>query len=282
MKTWENDILSGYLDNQGLTDTEKQTVESAVQRDNSDIQIQKAVLRSVKSKTGTLRTLQTMPESLRLSVQSALQQEYSKVAFTSVSVPTPHISVIDKVIQTIQELVLKPVFVVPAFLLVIAGGYFILQQSPANSVAGNFHDESFQNFDAILAGTLKLQKATSNYEELDKFFSEQGVDYTILHPNISATLAGGVVSVMNGKKLAHVVYTYQGKYIYVYEAPEEMFTKHVLQIPERAVSYAESGKWLTESDDKHSWIFWREKTIYCSVVSDIPKEQLFSLFIKGV
>ncbi|MBL7999939.1 MAG: hypothetical protein JNL32_15040 [Candidatus Kapabacteria bacterium] len=179
----------------------------------------------------------------------------------------------------------RPIVAFPTVIAVCFAGWFAYTSLKSTTDhEHNFYSDSMRNYDAILGGAIKVQYSTGNFDSLTKFFKNSGIDYELVHPYINAELVGGVVSDEHGKKLAHMVYKKDGKLIYMYEVPEELFATHAMHVPAHVQPYAESGKWYSSVDPEHhhSWMFWRVKTTYCSVVSDLSKEQLADLFVKGV
>lgn len=287
MQSWNDDALSAFIDKQPLTADEQRRIEEQLASGSETAQ-HIAVLRAVKNSIKSNANLRMeAPSSLRSSILSNIHSESSQNTHT----PTPNLQSRQIVtaskpslIQRVLSWFMQPIVAFPLLIIAIGGGYLLnsqRQQQLASVNHWDFHDESFTNYDLITKGQLKVQKATSNYDELLTFFKEQGVNYDIVHPEIKAQLVGGVVSEHNGQKLAHLVYKYHDSLVYMYEAPEHLFASHTLEIPTRVTSYAQSGRWYSEDDARHSWMFWRVKSTYCSVVADIPKEELAELFVEG-
>jgi hypothetical protein len=282
MQSWNDDALSAYVDKQLLTADEQRRIEEQLSSGSETAQ-QIAVLRAVKNSIKSNANLRMeAPSALHSSILNSIRAEASQTSSqnTRQIVSAPKLGLLQRVLGWI----LQPIVAFPLLIIAVGGGYLLNSQRQNQIATANqwdFHDESFTNYDLITKGQLKVQKATSDYNELLAFFKEQGVNYDIVHPELKAQLVGGVVSEHNGQKLAHLVYKYHDSLVYMYEAPEHLFASHTLEIPSRVTSYAQSGRWYSEDDSQHSWMFWRVKTTYCSVVADIPKEELAELFVEG-
>lgn len=283
MKAWDNSSLTAYLDKQILNDAEKDAIELEL-HSNSDARLTLAVLQEVKEKVFSTRTAAPeLPANLRASIMEGIQVELQNNARTLAAreqIATSGKANQSGFISRIIALISKPIYALPAVALLAAAIFFLNRTQNTPSLSTDFCVESLQNFDAITAGKLQVQKATSDFAELRAFFLSNGISYDIINPNINAQLVGGVISERQGVKLAHFVYNHNGSLVYLYEAPEALFARHVLEIPSRLVPYAESGRWYSEHDSQnHSWMFWRVQTTYCTVVSEIPTDQLSQLFI---
>lgn len=285
MQSWNDDALSAFIDKQPLTADEQRRIEELLASGSETAQ-HIAVLRAVKNSIKSNANLRMeAPASLHTSILSSIRSESSQNTTTTNTQPRQLVAAPEpSLLQRVMSWLMQPIVAFPLLIVAIGGGYLLNSQRQQQLTSVNhwdFHDESFTNYDLITKGQLKLQKATSNYDELLTFFKEQGINYDIVHPKINAQLVGGVVSEHNGQKLAHLVYKYHDSLVYMYEAPEHLFANHTLEIPARVAGYAQSGRWYSEGDAKHSWMFWRVKSTYCSVVADIPKEELAGLFVEG-
>ncbi len=90
----------------------------------------------------------------------------------------------------------------------------------------NYFNKAADNFSAIVRGQLTLQFESSDPEEVRQFFADNGVTYTILFPETSAQLTGGVVSEHGATRYAHLLYTSgENTLLYLFEVPESSLSE---------------------------------------------------------
>jgi hypothetical protein len=90
----------------------------------------------------------------------------------------------------------------------------------------------------------------------------------------NAVLVGGVVSNHGGHKLAHFVYKHGDKLIYMYQAPEGLFTSRDLQLTSNIARPVIDGEWYWEKQNAGTLVIWEAQKTVCSIVSDLDQEQL--------
>lgn len=138
--------------------------------------------------------------------------------------------------------------------------------------------QSFNNFDAVVAGTLKPDVASDNAAEVRKFFATK-VDYKVSVPQMKdCTLMGGLVSSYQGKPLAHVVYKHDGEVIYLYQVDmQTVLEGKALTIPANAKEELLRTGWYVQSEHpKCSIVMWMIDSTLCTAVADIDKGELIA------
>lgn len=164
-------------------------------------------------------------------------------------------------------------------------------------------EESLSNYDAVVHGKIKLQYASSSFQQVDSFFRAQGVACTLVNPRIKDTrLLGGVVSEENGKKSAHIVFAHRGasdgkeELMYMWEIEETPATIRHAAISPQAWQLLQSGEWLWNTSfwdtsaaqqqaqtPRATVVYWEDETVkahrtLCAVVSAMPRSQMQALF----
>ena len=142
----------------------------------------------------------------------------------------------------------------------------------------NVVHQSLNNFDAVVAGTLKPQMASDSPAEVRKFFVKK-VDYKVRVPRMKdCTLMGGLVSNYQGKPLAHVVYKHDGEVIYLYQVDmQTVIDGKALTIPADAKEELLRTGWYVQSQHpKCSLVMWMVDNTLCTAVADIDKGELIA------
>lgn len=150
-----------------------------------------------------------------------------------------------------------------------------LHTSPADN---DVVHQSLNNFDAVVAGTLKPEVASNNHAEVSSFFARR-VNYTVNVPRMkSCILIGGLVSSYGGKPLAHVVYRHDGEVIYLYEVDvRTVLEGKTLVISSKAKEELLRNGWYIQSEHpKCSVVMWMVDSTLCTAVADIDKGELIA------
>lgn len=143
----------------------------------------------------------------------------------------------------------------------------------------NIIHQSFNNYDAILAGTLKPEVSSSNPAEVKTYFAER-VKYHVRVPKAidKCRLIGGMISDYKGKQVAHVVYKYDEQVVYLNQVPmSEVLEDRTLTIPDDAREQLKRTGWYVLSDHPNcSLVMWVVDSTLCTAVADIDKDQLIT------
>ena len=175
----------------------------------------------------------------------------------------------------------------PALALGIAGiaGWFLFTSLPLNSRHlhtspndNNIIHESFNNFDALLNGTLQPQVASNDPSVLRNFFA-QTVSYEVNVPQMDeCKLIGGMLSVCNGHKAAHVVYQHGRDVIYLYQVDfQEVLAGTVCILsPQAKEELLRTGWYVIADHPKCTLAMWVKGNTLCTAVADIEKNELIA------
>jgi len=196
----------------------------------------------------------------------------------------------------------SPIGVVVAMLLVIVGAYVIFAPVEQGGGVGgppqdphvvleqrrsanpeNFFNKAASNFAAILEGNLTVQHATSDRQELARYFQEKGVAYTIAFPRVHAELVGGVVSEHGPARYAHLVYAVGDTLIYMFEVPkDELRDGKVVYVTQDVMEQLEQGKAFWEEPyGTMRLVMFEQGDVICAVVSNAPRSSLEHLVVVG-
>jgi hypothetical protein len=172
---------------------------------------------------------------------------------------------------------LRPAFAIAAIVIVAVVGILIFKNTtPSNTTIHSSHNDvitqSLYNYNAVIRGEIRLQKASADPEEIKRFFRDGGVAFTAHVPRLNVCeLLGGVISEHNGVKLAHVLYRKGKSIIYVYQADMDVVMEGKrLDLADEAKTRITSGKWYV--DDQRS-----DCHTLCSAVANMKKEELVAV-----
>lgn len=148
--------------------------------------------------------------------------------------------------------------------------------SPNNN---NIIHQAFNNYDAILAGTLKPEIASGNPADVKTYFAQR-VTYPVRVPKAidKCQLIGGMISDYNGKQIAHVVYKYDDQVVYLYQVEMSLDSgETTLTIPDEAREQLQKTGWYVLSQHPNcNLVMWVVDNTLCAAVADMEKNQLIS------
>ena len=142
----------------------------------------------------------------------------------------------------------------------------------------NILHQSFNNYDAVLDGTLKPQVASSDPAEVKTFFAKS-VNYDVKVPHISkCKLIGGLISNYQGKSLAHLVYKHGDEVVYLYQIDmQTVLEGKTLMLPPKVREELLRTGWYTEAPHaKCSLVIWVVDSTLCTAVADMDKSSLIA------
>ena len=265
------DLISAYLDGELHSAEDIAKVEHLITNDAS-LRRESELLRSLKASLSTrsaeLRT--PVPVDLERSIRLSLGEEVSKRSVQE-SAPT--------LVQKIVMWMSRPLVAIPSALVLaiaVTGIYMMFSRADAHF---ELSSASYANYEAVVRGDIKLVRATSDTAELQKFFREQGVTYTVFYPQIDAELKGGVVSQHGDKKFAHLVYGSGSHLVYLFEVDVPSIESGTVTLAEEIAKDVQESRWHWEEKDNVGTLFvWKSNTVMCSAVSDMSTQEFSALF----
>lgn len=174
---------------------------------------------------------------------------------------------------------LNPVAAFIVILAVAVGIYsFWIPKSPQLSDERNIISQSLKNYQAVIGGSIKPQLE----DDIDnvKLFLSKEVPFDVNVPKMTGCRkCGGVLSIFDGVKLAHVVYNVGGKIVYIYQADMNIAMHgKTIGLPEKAKDELEKTGWfIKEMPSNETIILWKYKNTLCAAVSKMQKDHLLAL-----
>jgi anti-sigma factor (TIGR02949 family) len=178
---------------------------------------------------------------------------------------------------------MKPVLIAGALgavaLLLFVSLPLNLRHTHTSPNDNNIIHQTLNNYDAILAGTITPEVASSNPAEVKTYFAQR-VEYHVRVPKAidKCQLIGGLVSDYYGKQIAHVVYKYDDEVVYLYQVDMSAVTgEGTLTIPDEAREQLRQTGWYVLSlHPKCNLVMWLVDNTLCTAVADMEKDELIS------
>ncbi|MBP7092692.1 MAG: zf-HC2 domain-containing protein [Candidatus Kapabacteria bacterium] len=276
------ELISAYLDGELHDADERAFVEHLLATDSvfqREVELLGALRTNIRSRTEQLKI--AVPVSLERSIRLSLGEE---VVRQSKAESTP--SLLQRLLQRLS----RPLVAIPAALVValgITGIYMMINRnvpgSEETTVAKaslfELSSASYANFQSVVRGDIKLVRTSSDTAELQRFFREQGVTYTVFYPQIDAELKGGVVSQHGDKKFAHLVYGSGSHLVYLFEVDVPSLESGAVTLAAEISKDVKESRWHWEEKDNVGTLFvWQSNTVMCSAVSDLNTQEFSALF----
>ncbi len=143
----------------------------------------------------------------------------------------------------------------------------------------NIISQSLKNYQAAIGGAFKTQLIST--EDDVHSFLEKDVSFDVNVPKMKGcSSCAGVLSSVNGVKIAHVVYQLGNKsIIYIYQADlNEALNGTTIGLPDDVKDELKKTDWyIREFADNKTIVMWRYKNTLCAAVSEMKKEEMIAL-----
>jgi|GEM_PF-3495749 len=273
------ELVTGSVDNQ-LSQSEQSSIDAEISKSASltfYAQIERATKKTIQSRP-MLR--QSTPDSLRTSILQQLDtidEQRSQQSTNDSTTSTKSSSVFSMFIS-------RPYRAVASFLLIIMVGYGVSKMVLPNdsikfSSDNNFCSQSLVNYNLLNTGSASLALKTNNIDELRSYFKSKNLNFDVELPIIDGEFQGATVCEGTSHKIVTVVYkTKDNKLIAMSEMKMEG-DKTPLPVNDDVKSTVKQGGWYWQKvNNNTSLVAWKKNDVLCTVVSDIPVEQLAKLF----
>jgi hypothetical protein len=144
---------------------------------------------------------------------------------------------------------------------------------------GNIINQSYNNLDGILEGSLVPQIASDDPKIVRSFFSQK-TNFNVNIPSLkNCTLIGAISSHYNDGCVAHVIYKHGGDVIYLYETRIDSIMNGLscsMNLPDEVKNQIRRTGWYIESHvpDCTLMMWLPDSTTLCCVVAEMDKECL--------
>lgn len=151
---------------------------------------------------------------------------------------------------------------------------------------GNIINQSYNNLDGILEGSLIPQIASDDPKMVQSFFSEK-TNFCVNVPSLkNCTLIGAISSHYNDECVAHVIYKHGSDIIYLYETRIDSIMNGLscsMNLPDEVKDRIRKTGWYIESHVPDcTLMMWQpDSTTLCCVVAEMDKERLWACLREG-
>lgn len=265
------ELISAYLDGELHDAQERAAVDHLLATDvafQREVEILRALRTNLRGRSEQLKM--AVPVALERSIRLSLGEE---VVRRSTAEATP--SFLQRLLQRLS----RPLVAIPAALVLALGITGIYMMSTRDEALFELSSASYANFQSVVRGDIKLVRTSSDTAELQRFFREQGVAYTVFYPQIDAELKGGVVSQHGDKKFAHLVYGTGDHLVYLFEVDVPSLESGAVTLAEEISKDVKESRWHWQEKDNVGTLFvWQSNTVMCSAVSDLNTQEFSALF----
>ena len=264
-------LIDGELHDESKSAELKKLIET-----NPDLKREYEILRFTKTLVQKKCTFHSAPEKLK-------QRIAKKIRPVENTLPQP--------LEFLKNIFSQPAFAISgALALILVAVILVISQSSNKEIpdlaaeqygSENMFIQASSNFNSIVTGKLAPQIVTDDAENIKKFFSANGVEYSTQIPNCENwKILGAVVSEAGGEKFAHHVYANdKGKLVYLFQVDESYLNKsEVIKLSEHMMKYLDEGNcYITSKDDQITLMKKMDNNI-CAVVSNASKDEIENLF----
>jgi len=264
------DIISSYIDGEVKDEILKQEILSRIKNDNDfavEYRLHSLVKNLAKEKVVYKKTPAKVKAKILKSIGSDTKVESEKKSF-------------------FVDLFEKPSFSFATAFVVILAIALIIINRPGGVEKKDFAVEQVgsknmfvqakNNFNSIIEVKLVPQFSSNNAEEIENFFSENGVKYSTLVPYIPDwILLGALVSEDQGEKFAHHVYVNKkGELAYLFQVDESYLNIHeIISLSDDLIKYLDDGNcYQYESEGSITLFTKNDNNIFAVVSNGNPKE----------
>jgi hypothetical protein len=142
--------------------------------------------------------------------------------------------------------------------------------------------QALDNFHDVKDGKIGIQLASAEPSIVKAFFQNK-VNFDVdVHKLKRAELVGALFSDYKGAKLAHVIYKYGDKIIYVYQASMKDLGGNSVLCARREIQDALAKNdifmdSITSPPHHCTTVVWEERGILCSAISTLPRNEMLTI-----
>jgi len=150
--------------------------------------------------------------------------------------------------------------------------------SPLSAQRADVIAQSAAMYAGLLAGWMKPQISSAEPEVLEAFFEGKTGFPVHVHSLRDYTPVGALLNEASGVPLAHLVYTSNGKTVYIYQTCwNTVQDGRKLKIPDQVKKTLCAGRpYIDESFDGRTFILWTEGRTLCGAIARMGQQDLLS------
>jgi hypothetical protein len=282
-----NELISALLDNE-ITDVEKEKIFALIESENdfkNRFEFENAVKAEIKKRVTRIETPQYVYQSIQTSINSYTEKiselHADKNRNGNFDQPVPAQRVASNRPRNFMYLFGS---VAAALLLIFFSTNYIFTTNEDIPHDVNLVELSRDVFEKVETGDIKIQYATSDAKELERFFDEK-LNYKVFVPDVKdAVLLGGVYNVMNGKKAAHFIHKKGDMIIYTLQLCKKDVlddgNKDLMLTGDMKENVKEGKNWLhcpKKFGGNENIILWHKDDAISSSVSKMDPDQIHAV-----
>jgi anti-sigma factor RsiW len=143
---------------------------------------------------------------------------------------------------------------------------------------GSVVTESFNNFDQVIQGRLKPAIVSQSAESV-RTYLEDKVHFPVQVPSMKEyRLVGGQFSAVDNETTAHVIYEYNGNFIYISQADARRLigSKKRFIPPSALAELRRSGWYFAGNPADCNLAMWLKDSTLCTAIADINRDLLLA------
>ncbi len=245
-RTKLEEYISSLIDGEQIPPEHEEAVREALrsderwQREHASIKSTKALLQKHEQ---SIR--HTTPADARVKVLELVRNETRSQSTAEPSTDQSRFRDFFRLLFSRYRLVTAAVIVVLGMLVILQQNFPGSQTELTNTTVSprDFIADVVNNYQEVASGNVMVEKSTSSFEELSKFFRSNGINYRVRPVSIKGTLIGGFVSKLEGEHIGHVVYRdSRNELVYFCQVPIVLFDKNCLELEDAYRQELERGE----------------------------------------
>lgn len=271
-----NALVSAYIDGERLDTREQQLLDESLRASvvvRNDTALMSAVRKAVRDRVPQLR--QEAPDALQRAVLAGLDELDAASARAERQQSSWSLA------DAWRTLVASPRYVQGLVALgsvvVIALTALVLTRTASDT--RELSSLAYAQFGRLASDSFVIDVTSSDQSALRSYFASHGVDFEIFFPGIHASLLGGSVVDVNGKKCAQLVYAAGAERVYLLETDNDDIVDGSVTLDAEISDDVIQSRWHWEERANVGTMFvWKSNNVMCTAVSDMPTNEFSALF----
>ena len=282
------ELISALLDGD-ISDADKERIQSLLDSDSdfkNRYEAEKALKTEIKQRVTRIETPQYVYQNIQTSINSYSEQISDMHARKNQPTTSAQPAGADpRKVSTGRSRNYMYLFgsVAAALILIFFSVNYVFKGEDVPHDV-NLVEMSRDVYEKIEAGDIKVQYATNDARELEKFFDEK-LNYKVFVPDVKdAVLLGGVYNVINGKKTAHFIHKKGDMIIYTMQLCKKDIlddaNKDLMLTEDMKENVMEGKNWLhcpKKFGGKENIILWHKDDALSSSVSKMDPDQIHAV-----
>jgi hypothetical protein len=281
------ELISALLDDQ-ISEADKEKIHTLLESENdykNRYEVEKSVKMEVKKRVTRIETPQYVYQNIQTSINSYTErisaihadrnseETFEQPYYANTQKPASN--------RSRNYMYMFGSVAVVLILFFFATNYIFTEEIPDDV---NLVELSRGVFEKVETGDVKIEYATNDAKELEKFFDEK-LNYKVFVPDVKdAVLIGGVYNVMNGKRAAHFIHKKGDTIIYTLQVCKKDIldegNKDLMLTGDMKDNVKEGKNWLhcpKRFGGNENIILWHKDDAISSTVSKMDPDQIHAV-----